>query len=132
VFVTAEEKLEISKIIDINPIYYDLAKWNIRSDASMELDKVIEFLNSNPDVILELSSHTDCRGSDSDNLILSEKRAQAAADYIRKGIINPNQIVGKGYGETSPVKDCPDCSNCSEENHASNRRTEFTIVKISN
>ena len=132
VFVKAEEKLEISKIIDLNPIYYDLAKWDIRNDASMELDKVIEFLNSNPDVVLELSSHTDCRGSDSDNLVLSEKRAQAAADYIRKGIINPNQIVGKGYGETSPVKDCPDCSNCSEENHASNRRTEFTIVKISN
>jgi outer membrane protein OmpA-like peptidoglycan-associated protein len=132
VFVKAEEKLEISKIIDLNPIYYDLAKWNIRSDAASELDKVIEFLNNNPDVILELSSHTDCRGSDKDNLALSEKRAQAAADYIRKGITNPNQIVGKGYGETQPVNECSDCSKCSEENHAANRRTEFTIVKVSN
>ncbi len=128
--VKAEEKLEISKIIDLQPIYYDLAKWDIREDAAIELDKVIEFLNNNPDVVIELSSHTDCRGSDYSNLQLSDKRAKSAADYIKKGISNQNQIYGKGYGESKPINNCPDC-NCSEEEHAGNRRTEFTIVKIS-
>ncbi|MBN2776985.1 MAG: OmpA family protein [Bacteroidales bacterium] len=129
VFVKAEEKLEISKIIDLQPIYYDFAKWDIRPDAALELDKVIEFLNNNPNISIELSSHTDCRGSDYSNLQLSDKRAKSAADYIKKGISNPNQIYGKGYGETKPIHS--DCAGCTEEQHAENRRTEFTIVKVS-
>ena len=110
--------------------YTKLYEWDIREDAAIELDKVIEFLNNNPDVVIELSSHTDCRGSDYSNLQLSDKRAKSAADYIKKGISNQNQIYGKGYGESKPINNCPDC-NCSEEEHAGNRRTEFTIVKIS-
>ncbi len=127
--VKAEEKLEISKIIDLQPIYYDLAKWDIRADAAIELDKVIEFLNSNPNLVIELSSHTDCRGTDNSNLQLSDKRAKSAADYIKTGINDKNQIYGKGYGEAKPINQCPNC-NCSEEEHAKNRRTEFTIVKV--
>lgn len=129
VFVKAEEKLEISKLIDLKPIYYDFAKWDIRPDAAIELDKVVKFLNDNPDIQVELSSHTDCRGSDYNNLQLSDKRAKSAADYIKKGIKNPQQIYGKGYGETKPIH--KDCNKCTEEQHAENRRTEFTIVKIS-
>lgn len=128
--VKAEEKLEISKIIDLNPIYYDLAKWDIKEDAAIELDKVIDFLNNNPDVVIELSSHTDCRGSNYSNLQLSDKRAKSAADYIKNKIANTNQIYGKGYGESKPINQCPNC-NCSEDEHAMNRRTEFTIVKVS-
>jgi len=129
VFVKAEEKLEISKIIDLEPIYYDFAKWDIRDDAAIELDKVIEFLNNNPNISIELSYHTDCRGSDYSNLQLSDKRAKSAADYIKAGINNPNQIYGKGYCETKPIH--KDCASCTEEQHAENRRTEFTIVKVS-
>ncbi len=130
IFVKAEEKMEISKIIDLNPIYYDFAKWDIRDDAAVELNKVVKFLNENPDVQIELSSHTDCRGSDYSNLQLSDKRAKSAADYIKKGIKDPNQVYGKGYGETKPIH--KDCNTCTEEQHAENRRTEFTIVKINN
>jgi outer membrane protein OmpA-like peptidoglycan-associated protein len=128
VFVKAEEKLEISKLIDLKPIYYDFAKWDIRADAATELDKVVKFLNENPSIQVELSSHTDCRGSDSENLKLSDKRAKSAADYIKKGITNPSQIYGKGYGETKTIH--KDCAKCTEEQHAENRRTEFTIVKV--
>ncbi len=128
VFVKPEEKLEISEIIDLNPIYYDFAKWNIREDAAVELDKVIEFLNDNPNISIELSSHTDCRGSNYNNLQLSDKRAKSAADYIKNGINNPSQIYGKGYGETRPIHN--NCSTCTEEEHAENRRTEFTIIKV--
>lgn len=132
VFMRAEEKVEISKFIDLNPIYYDFAKWDIREDAARELNKVIEFLNANPDVSIELSSHTDCRGTYQSNLNLSDKRAKSAADYIRKEIQNPDQIYGKGYGESQPVFVCNPCGSCSDEAHAKNRRTEFTIVKVGN
>jgi outer membrane protein OmpA-like peptidoglycan-associated protein len=128
VFVKIKEELEISKIIDLKPIYYDYAKWDIREDASIELDKVVEFLNNNPDISIELSSHTDCRGSNYSNMQLSGKRARSAADYIKTGINNPDQIYGKGYGESRPIN--KNCSTCTEEQHAENRRTEFTIVKV--
>jgi outer membrane protein OmpA-like peptidoglycan-associated protein len=59
---------------------------------------------------------------------LSDKRAKSAADYIKNGVNDPNQIYGKGYGETSPIH--KNCSTCTEEQHAENRRTEFTIVKV--
>jgi hypothetical protein len=130
IFLKAEESVEISKFIDTKPIYYDFAKWDIRPEAAKELDKVIAFLNQNPDISIELSSHTDCRGSDVNNMTLSDKRAKAAADYISKEIKNPSQIYGKGYGESNPVNKCPDCNSCNEEQHAGNRRTEFTIVKV--
>jgi len=130
VMIKAKEKLEISKLIDLSPIYYDFAKWNIRKEAEKELDKVIEFLNNNPDISIELSSHTDCRGSYLSNMKLSDKRAKSAADYIHIGINNPDQIYGKGYGESKPIFPCDICSKCTEDEHAANRRTEFTIVKV--
>ncbi|MDA3911635.1 MAG: OmpA family protein [Bacteroidales bacterium] len=130
VMIKAQEKLEISKLIDLAPIYYDFAKWNIREDAATELDKVIEFLNNNPDISIELSSHTDCRGSYQSNMRLSDKRAKSAADYIHAGVENSDQIYGKGYGESKPIFPCNQCSNCTEDEHAANRRTEFTIVKV--
>jgi len=129
-FVEAREKVEISDFIELDPIYYDFAKWNIRPDAAKELDKVIAFLNNNPDVSVELSSHTDCRGSRKSNMNLSEKRAKSAADYIKDGIDNPDQIYGRGYGESKPINECANCADCTEEEHAENRRTEFTIVGV--
>jgi outer membrane protein OmpA-like peptidoglycan-associated protein len=131
IFLKAEESVEISKFIDIQAIYYDFAKWDIRADAAKELDKVINFLNQNPEVSIELSSHTDCRGSDENNLTLSDKRAKSASDFIKAGIKNKSQVYGKGYGEKRPITICPDCNSCSEDQHAQNRRTEFTIVKVS-
>jgi outer membrane protein OmpA-like peptidoglycan-associated protein len=130
VFLKAEEKIEITSFIDLKPIYYDFDKWDIKPDAAKELDKVIDFLNQNPDVSIELSSHTDCRGSEANNVLLSDKRAQSAVNYIRKRVENPSQIYGKGYGENKPIHNCPNCDLCDENMHAKNRRTEFTIVKI--
>jgi len=130
VFVKAKENLEVSKIIDLKAIYYDFGKWDIRPDAALELDKVIKWLNENPDISLELSSHTDSRGSDPFNLRLSDKRAKSAADYITKGLANPKQISGRGYGETKLVNHCKNGVNCTDEEHAANRRTELRIVKI--
>ena len=129
------EKIEIgedlSKIIDIQPIYFDVGKSNIRSDAAIELDKIVKVLNENPSMIIELGSHTDSRGSASSNASLSERRAQSSAKYIKERITtNPDRITGKGFGETRLVNECADGINCSKEQHQENRRTEFIIVKI--
>jgi outer membrane protein OmpA-like peptidoglycan-associated protein/tetratricopeptide (TPR) repeat protein len=125
---------DIGKIIDLKPIYFDLGKWNIRPDAAVELDKIVQIMKENPHMVIELGSHTDCRGSASSNLLLSDKRAKSSAAYIISKGIDKSRIYGKGYGESKLVNNCacegPKPSPCSEEQHAQNRRTEFKIVRI--
>ncbi|MCX8080218.1 MAG: OmpA family protein [Bacteroidia bacterium] len=125
---------DIGKIIDLKPIYFDLGKWNIRPDAAVELDKIVQVMKDNPYMVIELGSHTDCRGSAASNLSLSDKRAKSSAAYIVSRGIDKTRIYGKGYGESKLVNSCA-CegaqkSTCSEEEHAQNRRTEFRIVKL--
>jgi outer membrane protein OmpA-like peptidoglycan-associated protein len=98
------------------------------------LDKIVKIMNQYPNMVIELGSHTDCRSSVASNQILSQNRAKASADYIKKRISKPERISGVGYGETKLIVDCP-CegtvvSDCSEELHAKNRRTEFIITKM--
>jgi outer membrane protein OmpA-like peptidoglycan-associated protein len=125
---------DIGKIIDLKPIYFDLGKWNIRPDAAVELDKIVQVMKENPHMVIELGSHTDCRGSANSNLLLSDKRAKSSAAYIISKGIDKTRIYGKGYGESKLVNNCacegPKPSPCSEEQHAQNRRTEFKIVRI--
>jgi outer membrane protein OmpA-like peptidoglycan-associated protein/tetratricopeptide (TPR) repeat protein len=125
---------DIGKLIDINPIYFDYNKWNIRPDAAIELDRIVAVMKAYPDIEIELGSHTDCRGSKKYNMNLSDKRAKSSATYIISKGISKDRIYGKGYGESRLVNKC-ECegkvkSSCSEEEHAMNRRTEFIIVKI--
>jgi len=124
---------DIVKLIGIKPIYFDLSKWNIRKDATAELDKIVKVLNENPKIEIELSSHTDCRSSAASNMLLSNRRAQATAEYIKKKISNLNRISGKGYGESKLINYC-ECEAdkkvpCTEEEHQMNRRTEFKVLK---
>ncbi len=128
------EKIEVgedlSKIIDIKPIYFDVNKSEIRPDAAVELDKIVKVMNENPNMMVELGSHTDSRGSATSNASLSERRAQASAAYIKARITNPERITGKGYGETRLFNECSDGVECSKEKHQENRRTEFIIVRL--
>lgn len=124
--------VDIGVVFDLNPIYFDLDKSDIRPDAAIELDKIVKIMNENPDLKIELGSHTDCRASKRYNQSLSQRRAISSADYIKQRISNPARIYGKGYGESKLVNDCG-CegtvvSDCSEEEHQANRRTEFKIV----
>jgi len=126
--------LDLAKIIDIKPIYFDLGKHAIRPDAAIELDKIVKVMNENPNMVVELGSHTDCRSSAASNMALSERRAKASAEYIKKRITNPDRIYGKGFGETQLTNGC-ECegavkSTCPEEEHQKNRRTEFKIIKM--
>ena len=125
---------DLAKLIDVKPIYFDKSKYNIRKDAALELDKIVKIMNDYPTMIIELGSHTDCRGSIEQNQTLSDNRAKASANYIRSKITNPERISGLGYGEAKLVSGCP-CegtvkSTCSEDEHQKNRRTEFIIIKL--
>jgi len=128
-----EVGIEIGAELALNPIYFDLDKSNIRPDAAIELDKIVKFMNENPTVVIELGSHTDCRATEEYNKSLSNRRAISSANYIKSRIKNSKRIYGKGYGESQLVNDC-NCegdvvSDCSEEEHQANRRTEFRIIK---
>lgn len=124
------EKIDLNKTIEIPNIYYDLGKWNIRKDAAVELDKVVALLNDNPNIKIELGSHTDSRGNAESNQTLSQKRAQSAVDYIISKGISKDRIVAKGYGESKLKNQCADGIKCDEKEHQQNRRTEIRILSF--
>jgi outer membrane protein OmpA-like peptidoglycan-associated protein/tetratricopeptide (TPR) repeat protein len=113
----------------IENIYYEYGKWNITADGAKVLDKVVNIMKENPNIFIELSSHTDSRSSAEFNLELSRKRAKSAVDYILSKGIEKHRITGVGMGETKLVNYCADGVECTEEQHAQNRRTEFKVVK---
>jgi outer membrane protein OmpA-like peptidoglycan-associated protein/tetratricopeptide (TPR) repeat protein len=123
-------KFKVNQIFRLENIYYDFDKWNIRADASIELDKVVAFMNENSPITIELGSHTDCRGSFKYNERLSERRAESAVDYIVTHGINKDRITAKGYGEYQLVNKCADGVDCTPEEHQANRRTEVKITGI--
>ena len=124
------EKIIVNKPIVLKNIYYDLDKWDIRPDAAIELDTLVQIMNENPTISIELGSHTDSRADDKYNDILSQKRAEAVVAYVvSKGIVQ-TRMTAKGYGETQLVNKCSNGVNCSEEDHQANRRTEFKVVAI--
>jgi outer membrane protein OmpA-like peptidoglycan-associated protein len=129
-----ELNMDLSDLFAINPIYFDLDKYNIRDDAAVELEKIIDIMHEYPDMVIELTSHTDCRASKGYNNRLSTNRARATAKYLRNRLEDGSRVTGKGLGEMELVNDC-ECegevvSDCSEEEHQLNRRTEFRIVKM--
>jgi len=126
----AEVGEEIGALFDVNPIYYDLDKSNIRPDAAVELDKIVQVLKDNTDISIELGSHTDARASASYNMKLSQRRAESAVKYIIEHGIEAARIKAKGYGETQLINGCSDGVDCSEEAHQENRRTEFKITDL--
>ncbi|WP_345072897.1 OmpA family protein [Hymenobacter fastidiosus] len=119
-------KIVKNKAIVVENIFYDYDKAAIRPDAALELDKMVQTLVDNPKITIELSSHTDSRGRDAYNLVLSQRRAQSAVDYIIGKGIDKSRITAKGYGETQPVLKAAK----TEDEFQRNRRTEFKVTKI--
>ena len=112
----------------IKHIYYDFDKAYIRTDAEEPLAQLIKILEDNPDLVVEIGSHTDARGTGRYNIRLSARRAESVVKYLIKKEIDPNRLQAKGYGETQPTNDCMDEIPCSEEQHQRNRRTEFRVI----
>ena len=118
---------------DIKDILYDLGSYEIREDASKELDKLIGFMQDNPGITIELGSHTDSRDSEANNFLLSTKRAESAVNYIvENGDVVKDRIAAKGYGESRLLNRCADGIECTEEEHQANRRTEIKILDVKN
>jgi len=142
----------IAKPIDLPNIFYDFAKWDLRPESMVELDKLVETLNDNPHVTIELMSHTDSRGSAEANIELSQKRAQSVVDYLIEKGIEEDRLSAKGYGESTPKivdekinEEYPFFPNGTvldeefinsletpeqqEVAHQINRRTEFKVLR---
>lgn len=124
------KKDSMAKVMTIiENVYYEYQKWDLVPEAIITLNKVVEVMRANPDITLDLISHTDARGGDDFNLKLSQKRAQTAIDYICSKGIDKKRLTAKGLGETKLVNKCNDDAECSEEEHAQNRRTEFKVKR---
>lgn len=119
-------KIVKNKAIEVKDIFYDYNKYNIRPDAAIRLDTLVQTLADNPKIDIELSSHTDQRGKDAYNLKLSQQRAEAAVDYIVSKGIAKSRITAKGYGKTRPIV----VNAKTEAEYQRNRRTEFKVTKI--
>lgn len=123
------ERIFLNREIVLENIYYDFDESFIREDAKPTLDELADILQKNPEIRIQLGSHTDCRGGDQYNESLSQRRAQAAVDYlINQQGIDASRLAALGYGESQPANDCL-CSRCSEDDHQENRRTTFKILE---
>jgi peptidoglycan-associated lipoprotein len=142
----------IAKPIELPNIFYDFAKWDLRPESMVALDKLVETLNDNPTITIELMSHTDSRGNAADNVTLSQKRAQSVVDYLIQKGISADRLSAKGYGKTEPkvvdkkladqypflkegskldddvIKALSD-ADLQEIAHQINRRTEFKVLR---
>lgn len=107
----------------LNNIFFDTAKWDLKPESTVELDKLVALLKTNPDVPIEISGHTDDVGKDADNMILSQKRAKSVVNYLVEKGINPTKIKSEGYGKTRPY-----LPNTSDENRKLNRRIEVKFL----
>lgn len=105
--------------------------WTDSHEHVKELDQIVSLLRDNPDVSFEIGFHTDSRGNDAFNLELSQKRADAARNYIIGGGVEPERIIAKGYGETQLLNKCANDVSCPEGEHLQNRRVELIITNVS-
>lgn len=115
--------IKVGTVVRLNNIFFEFGKATLMEASFMELDKVVLLMTDNPKLELEISGHTDDVGSESDNLKLSQNRAQAVVDYLTQNGIKSSRLIAKGYGESSPL-----IENDSDENRARNRRVEFKIL----
>ncbi|HBC05690.1 MAG TPA: flagellar motor protein MotB, partial [Aequorivita sp.] len=107
--------------LNLQPIYFDFDKSNIRRDAEIELAKILAAMREYPELIIHIESHTDSRGNDSYNMALSERRAQSTLKWLVGKGIDANRLTAKGYGESQLVNQCSNGVSCTSEEHQLNR-----------
>ncbi len=119
----ALQPIEANASIVLKNIFFDVNKFELKPQSQVELDKLVQLLDENPNLKIEISGHTDNVGKPADNLLLSNNRAKAVVSYLVHKNIAAQRLTAKGYGETKPVAD-----NKTEEGRALNRRTEMKVV----
>ena len=120
--------VDLAKFFSIQNIYFDLDDSEINPKAEKQIAILLHVLQQNPELKLEIKSHTDSRASADYNLELSNKRALATRNWLVAKGININRIISKGLGEKEPINHCIDGVKCSEEEHQMNRRSEFIVT----
>lgn len=122
--------IEIGQVFRLNNVFFDFDKYSLRPESFVELERVVSFLDEYPNIEIEMSAHTDSKGSDEYNYTLSDNRARSVREYILSKGIAAKRIISQGYGETKPVADNanPDGSD-NPEGRQLNRRVEFKILK---
>jgi outer membrane protein OmpA-like peptidoglycan-associated protein len=118
-----------NKIYTIGNIHFNDNKWMILPNFKDSLNQAVWFMKENPEIKIEIGSHTDSRGNDDQNMRLSQKRAQAVFDYLVSQGIDKSRLRAIGYGETKPVNRCENGIKCSEEEYQINNRIEFKLVE---
>jgi len=117
------------QVVEIDYINYGLDQTEIKPEAAVILDKLIALMKEFPDLEIRVESHTDSRGSDEYNMLLSKKRAKASFDYLSSKGVDPNRILYHGYGETKLLNKCANGVVCTEEQHEVNRRSIVKVVR---
>ncbi len=127
--VTKPEIIEVNNELHIvlENIYFDFAKYSIKEESTISLNKIVKVLKEKPEMKIVINAYTDSRGNDLYNLKLSNRRAWSALNYLTNQGINKNRLMSKGYGEANPLIDCTS-KPCSEKEHRSNRRIEFVVL----
>ena len=128
--VKVEKGDDLFQKFNLNPIYFDLDKSNIRPDAAEELTKILAVLEEYPSMKIDIRSHTDSRASHAYNDRLSERRAQSTRQWLIDQGIEPSRLTAKGYGERQLINGCADGVSCTEEEHQANRRSEFIVMEL--
>ena len=121
---------DLFKKLQLQPIYFDLDKSDIRRDASIELMKVVEVMKQYPTLKIDVRAHTDSRGNDAYNMSLSDRRVKSTIKWMVEQGIDSGRLTGKGYGESQLLNKCSNGVPCTAEEHQINRRSEFIIVEI--
>ncbi|MCK5726032.1 MAG: OmpA family protein [Thiotrichaceae bacterium] len=124
------DRVVVGKKFEVDNIYYDYNKATLRKDGKPNVLKLFRILHDNPQIVVELGSHADSRGSDSYNMSLSQRRAESVVDFILAQGIDKSRIKPKGYGESILKNRCSNGVKCSNSEHEVNRRTEFVIIEI--
>ncbi|WP_029272628.1 OmpA family protein [Flavobacterium sp. KJJ] len=124
---TITDNGDLTKQLDLKPIYFDFDGDKIKPISEIELNKVLQVLKDYPNISVDIRSHTDSRGNADYNLKLSDRRAKSTVKYLLSKGVRADRITGKGYGESQLINKCADGVKCSEEEHQLNRRSEFII-----
>ncbi len=120
----------VGETYELGEFYFDYNKYEVTSLHQRFLDTMLAQLNRNPGMRVEIQAHTDCRGSESFNRLLSEKRALSVVNYLVQHGITRRRLQYVGLGNSQPKVLCPDCNSCSEEQHSLNRILEFKVLQL--
>tara|TARA_R110002049_G_scaffold163800_2_gene329799 strand:- start:205 stop:2121 length:1917 start_codon:yes stop_codon:yes gene_type:complete len=131
-FILNPDAKKVVPITELHPIYFDFNKYDIRRESTAKLDRIIGLMmNTYPNMVIKIASHTDSRGDSAYNDVLSVERANATYKYLVNNGVDPTRITEyKGYGEQDLVNDCDGTKPCTEDEHQLNRRTQFIVIKM--